>query len=168
MVTWISFFFFLIFQNQTTAGDVIQLIDKERPKRTKKLQSCHPEAPTKSNKTIIISKSFRPHVVHVYKQSMHITRVKPSCHTWLVKEAHVWTKCDLVESCDKMTKICYIFSTWSWPLYLSVICWRKDKKLQPMIATGKSLYSESQISFKSRRKTVPFLTLSNLHIQIDK
>ena len=59
---------------------------------------------------------------------MHIIRVKPSsCHTWLVKEAHVWTKCDLVESCDKMTKICHIFNTWSWPLYLSVICWRKDK-----------------------------------------
>ena len=29
------------------------------------------------NKAIVIFKSFRPHVVHVYKQSMHITRVKP-------------------------------------------------------------------------------------------
>ena len=34
------------------------------------------------NKTIIISKSFHPHIVHVYKQSMHIIRVEPSfCHT---------------------------------------------------------------------------------------
>ena len=53
--------------------------------------------------------------------------VKPSsCHSWLVKEAHVWTKCDLVESSYKMTKICHIFNTWSWPLYLFVIYWRKD------------------------------------------
>ena len=82
------------------------------------------------NKTMVISKSFHPHVVHVYKQSMHNIGVKPSsCHTWLVKEAHVWTKCDLVESCDKMTKICHIFNTWSWPLYLSTICWWKDNKI---------------------------------------
>ena len=34
------------------------------------------------NKTIVISKSFRPHVVDVYKQSMHTIRVKlSSCHT---------------------------------------------------------------------------------------
>ena len=37
---------------------------------------------TRPNKTTVISKSFRPHVVHVYKQSMHIIRVNPSsCHT---------------------------------------------------------------------------------------
>ena len=85
--------------------------------------------PAWRTRQFVISKAFRPHVVHVYKQSMHMIRVKPSsCHTWLAKEAHVWTKCDLVESCDKMIKICHIFNTWSWPLYLSVTCWRKDKQ----------------------------------------
>ena len=32
------------------------------------------------------------------------------------KHYHAWTKCYLVQSCDKMTKICHIFNTWSWPL----------------------------------------------------
>ena len=76
-----------------------------------------PLDPPLENKIIVISKSFHPHVVHVYKQSMHIIRVKPSsCHTWLVKQARVWTKCVLVELCDKMTKICHIYNTWSWPM----------------------------------------------------
>ena len=57
-----------------------------------------------------ISKSFRPHVVHIDKQNIHIIGVKPfCCHTWLVRQAHVWTTCVLVESGDKMTKICHIF-----------------------------------------------------------
>ena len=100
---------------------------------------------TTKNKTIVISKSFCLHVVHVYKQSMHIIRVNPfSCHTWLVKEARVWTKCDLVESCDKMTKICHIFNTWSWPLYLSIICWWKDNKVHSGLCN--SIFCLSQVA----------------------
>ena len=58
----------------------------------------------------------------LHQSSIHIIRVKlSSCHTLLVKEAYVCTKCVLVESCDKMTKLCHIFKTFPWPLYLSVI-----------------------------------------------
>ena len=47
----------------------------------------------------LITKSFRPHVVHGVKKQNLIAPVKHA-QKW-VRQAHVWTKCVPVESHDK-------------------------------------------------------------------